>query len=320
MFVSCWSDIDVALSQVNVILSEVNSKLELCPAESRKNVLSRLSNILNEMMWTVSLSSEGSSDSDVSSSYSADVESMSWDNSEDLYRLYYDNDEDEDEDYENDDHGPIQFSDVEDQESSPHQSETNSNFVTKVFKTKASPEMIRCAPKVGPPVPVSSSDEEENAVKEDEKKDTGAAKFVNEMSVKIVNLAPDGRYKVVRPLKYRIDLTNVNVRFLQNIPKPQLYPVQGVSQDPKFYEKGGQNTDNNYYNRLWYRESGTMRHPHGAMYRYSTDVGIVPVPDDPVHGHVWKDHKWTLQAQVDDGVPASRGSWSLPRRRGRPSG
>ena len=142
MFVSCWSDIDVALSQVNVILSEVNSKLELCPAESRKNVLSRLSNILNEMMWTVSLSSEGSSDSDVSSSYSADVESMSWDNSEDLYRLYYDNDEDEDEDYENDDHGPIQFSDVEDQESSPHQSETNSNFVTKVFKTKASPEMI----------------------------------------------------------------------------------------------------------------------------------------------------------------------------------
>ena len=64
-----------------------------------------------------------------------------------------------------------------------------------------------------------------------------AAKFVNEMSVKIVNLAPDLRYKVVRPLKYRIDLTNVNVRFLQNIPKPQLYPVQGVSQDPKFYEK-----------------------------------------------------------------------------------
>ena len=105
-----------------------------------------------------------------------------------------------------------------------------------------------------------------------------------------------------------------------NIPKPQLYPVQGVSQDPKFYEKAGQNTNNNYYNRLWYRESGTMRYPHGSMYGYSTDVGIVPVPDDPVHGHVWKDGQWTLQAQVDDGVPASRGSWSPPRRRGRPSG
>ena len=170
MFVNSLSDIDVALSQVNVLLSEVNSKLELCPAESRRNVLSRLSHILSEMMWTVSLSSEGSSESECdASSYSADVESLSWDNSEDLYRLYYDDEDEEVEDDENDDHGPIQFSDRSDEESSPHQSETNFNLnVNKeTFKKKASPKMIKCAPKIGPPILVSTSDEEEDDVKED---------------------------------------------------------------------------------------------------------------------------------------------------------
>ena len=325
MFVSCLSEIDVALSQVNVLLSEVNSKLESCPAESRRNVLSRLSNILSEMMWAVSLSSEGSSESECdATSYSADVESLSWDNSEDLYRLYYDDEEEEDYD-ENGDHGPIQFSDDPDEESSPPQSETNFNSNVNIFKKKASPEMALCAPKSGPPVPVSSSDEEEDDVKEDvdaisPPEDNGAAKFVTEMSVKIANLAPGGEYKVVRPLKYKIDLTNVNVRFLQNIPKPNLYPVSGVSRDPSFYDRKGMitNPDSNYYN--FEVRYGWCRYPHGNLYGYRTDVGIVPVSDEPIHGHVWKNGEWILQAQVDDGVPASRGSWSPPRRRGRPSG
>ena len=78
-----------------------------------------LSNILSEMMWAVS---EGSSESECDATTdSVDVESLSWDNSEDLYRLYYDEDYDDDE---NGNHG---------------------------------------APKTGPTVPVSSSDEEKNA-------------------------------------------------------------------------------------------------------------------------------------------------------------
>ena len=74
-----------------------------------------------------------------------------------------------------------------------------------------SPEIIRYAPKSGPFVPVSSSDEEENDVEAGVEtvpppEDTSAAKFVTEMSAKIGNLAPGGSYKVVRPLKYKIDL------------------------------------------------------------------------------------------------------------------
>ena len=72
------SEVDVALSQVNVLLSEVNSKLESCPVDSRRSVLSRLSNILSRMMWAVSLTSEESSESECdATSYSGDVESLS---------------------------------------------------------------------------------------------------------------------------------------------------------------------------------------------------------------------------------------------------
>ena len=36
---------------------------------------------------------------------------------------------------------------------------------------------------------------------------------------------------------HTIDLFNVNARFIGNIPKPDSFPVLGVSQDPDFYHK-----------------------------------------------------------------------------------
>ena len=105
------------------------------------------------MMWAVS---EGSSESECdATSDSADVESLSWDNSEDLYRLYYDDDE-------NSNNGPIKFPD-EDEESSPRKSETSFNLNVNILEKRASSKMIQCAPKTGSPVPVTSSDEEEDA-------------------------------------------------------------------------------------------------------------------------------------------------------------
>ena len=161
MFVNCLSEIDSALGQVNVLMSEVNSKLELCSAESRKLILSRLSNILSEMMWAVSLSADESSDTECESnvsSYSADVESLAWDSSEDFYyKLYYE--EEGDEDYEEersleiDDHGPIEISEdsSEDKESVPEDNvaeEDSRKVVRIVRKIPASPGWI--APKLIP--------------------------------------------------------------------------------------------------------------------------------------------------------------------------
>ena len=90
MSVNVMSSVDMKLSEVHNLLVEVNKELSGSPDVSRSHVLSRVQYILSEMQWTVSLSSDESSDSgSVISSYSADVESLSWDSSGDIYRLYY---------------------------------------------------------------------------------------------------------------------------------------------------------------------------------------------------------------------------------------
>ena len=130
--------------------------------------------------------------------------------------------------------------------------------------------------------------------------------------------------KITKPLEYKVDFNKMNNHFIRNIPEPFFYPVLGCSQDPDFYRQEGMltNPERNYYNKSF--ENRNYRYPHGGIYGYDTDVGIVPVPDEPIHGHVWKngheirnrnDGKWIVHAEVDDGLP-SRGSWSPPRRRG----
>ena len=352
MFVSesCLSEVDISLSQVNTLLSEVNMKLAVCPVEVRKSILPRIQHILSEMMWTVSMSSEESSESECDvSSYSADVESLSWDSSEDFYyKLYYE--EEEDEDYEeeeertfgSDDHGPINLSEDSsaNAETIPHEDESNLEDFRKVErivrKVPASPGWI--APKIGPAVEIDSSSTPEDSdsvenlceVLPDATTDgDDGVRFVDEMLTKINSLAPNGLYKVTRvrkALEYTIDLTKVNQFFLRNIPKPEYFPIFGCSDDPEFYSDERIKTDivDYYGNRQTLPPRHKQKAPFGSLYGYKTDVGIIPVPNQSIFGHVWKGRDgegWVLQAQVDDGVPAG-GPWSPPPRTrgGRPSG
>ena len=93
----------------------------------------------------------------------------------------------------------------------------------------------------------------------------------------------DDTPKMAEPadIYHTIDLSCVNARFLQNIPKPNHYPVLGVSQDPDFYHK-------------WYPKEDTTKHflksfPHGALYGYETNIGIVAPPTEPIHGYIWSE-------------------------------
>ena len=93
----------------------------------------------------------------------------------------------------------------------------------------------------------------------------------------------DDTPKMAEPadIYHTIDLSCVNARFIQNIPKPNHYPVLGVSQDPDFYHK-------------WYSKEDTTKHflksfPHGALYGYETNIGIVAPPTEPVHGYIWSE-------------------------------
>ena len=85
---------------------------------------------------------------------------------------------------------------------------------------------------------------------------------------------------------HTIDLYNVNSRFIDNIPKPNRYPVLGVSPDPDFYHKWYQTGDP-------YKRSQKFLDPapFGSLFGYETDIGIVPPSTEPIHGYVWSEER-----------------------------
>ena len=218
MFVSKIAEVDFFLSQINVLLSKVNEKFDECPDNSRSVILPRIHHIVSELEWMMSLSTKGSQSEDEEdgnctysgalspplSSRSSDVESLTWDN-QDFYKLYYEDDADdeEEEDYdeeksENDDHGPIQFS----TSSLIESSNDNVNIEAKKCDEVAENEI-----QIGEAAHVGEDADDEK-------------KFISMMSATIQKLAPGSTYHVTRPRQYRVDLSQVNSRFLGNIPRP----------------------------------------------------------------------------------------------------
>ena len=292
MFVSKLAEVDFFLSQVNILLTKVNEKLDECPEDSRCSILPRIYHIVSELEWAMSLSKKDSDsvkDEDVDCTYSgafspadelnsssSDIESLTWDHCEDFYKIYYENDaDDEDEDcveekIGNDDHGPIQFS------SSSHDESSNNK------------EDIDAEKKCDGEVPTKDADEK---------------KFISMMSASIQKLAPDSTYTVTRPRQYRVDLSQVNSRFLGNIPRPKEYPTLGCMTEAESKEK-------------ILTGMGWIQKPYRSQWQwgYMTDCGIVPVPEEPVYGHVWSPaaRDWILHATPDDGT----GPPPPPRQRG----
>ena len=111
-------------------------------------------------------------------------------------------------------------------------------------------------------------------------------------------------------IKYKsIDFAKVNVRNMANIPKPTSFPVYGCSPEPKFYTEVVKVDYWDYYgNQRTFESSFIRKAPFGSLYGYETNVGIVPVPDTPAHGHVWSDqlHNWVLHAVFPEECSATR--------------
>ena len=104
-----------------------------------------------------------------------------------------------------------------------------------------------------------------------------------------------------------IDLHNVNTRFIDNIPKPSLFPVHGVSSDPDFYHKWIPSHEP--YKSI---QKFLERNPFGSEYGYDTNIGVVLPSTEPVHGYIWvKGEGWKLHA-----VKPGEGIRSSFRRRG----
>ena len=88
-----------------------------------------------------------------------------------------------------------------------------------------------------------------------------------------------------------IDIAKCNIRSLANVPKPFKYQILGCSDDPEFYKES----------HNMYQPAGKFYKidPHGAEFGYMTQLGVVQVPDEPVHGYTWDgtgDGRWVLCA------------------------
>ena len=115
-------------------------------------------------------------------------------------------------------------------------------------------------------------------------------KFVSKMSGKAAALAPHATYKPVKEVEYpQVDLNHLNSHFIKNIPKPYLLPILGCSDDPKFYAR----VDHRQGIQNFYKEF-----PFGSKFGYRTNLGIVAVPDRPIHGYVWSGGEWMVYASL----------------------
>ena len=113
------------------------------------------------------------------------------------------------------------------------------------------------------------------------------------------------------PLFPTINLRDVNVRALANIPKPQLVPVSGCSIDPAHYDKIHSPITNTGYQR-----DSISFGPIGYLYGYETIHGVVPVPDHPIHGYIWNhvQGNWILHSDVSTKDPGRGRSTSRNQR------
>ena len=321
---SYLSEVDQLLSEVNVKLCEANVKLSKSfEVKSRRMLLPRVQMILSELEWIVDISNEDD-DSRMSS-----CESLTWD-------FYNERKCELSEDPININSEVSPTASIANISNSLRDEEEESledvfQTITPTCPTPTQPARLastpvpapRCssstgqiAPKTGPVRTPDTSftdteDESEIEVVNERKCEPQVDEFVAKMTANIAALVPLAIYRPHTKVEYpRVDLFQLNQHFLRNIPKPENFPIQGCSEDPGFYDRSRLTSET-------VRLSFFRPHPFGSEYGYTTNLGIVPVPDNPIHGYVWHGGQWTIHASLPSSSPPSSPQRS---RRGRSGG
>ena len=98
-----------------------------------------------------------------------------------------------------------------------------------------------------------------------------------------------------------VNWTNLNKHRRKNLPDPQLFPVSSVPVDPTYYMDTARYKPADYHTihsycgpvplRLTKEECGCVKcvPPFGQKYGLMTDMGIIGMPTEPVHGYCWDD-------------------------------
>ena len=105
----------------------------------------------------------------------------------------------------------------------------------------------------------------------------------------------------------RVDFSKVKPHLHRNLPKPYLYPVYSCSPDPEFYT-------NCHLVKLSDNHQGcaggckplfdiAKASPFGSLPGFETNLGIVPIPQAPIGGYIYKggtadETTWQLYAEA----------------------
>ena len=111
---------------------------------------------------------------------------------------------------------------------------------------------------------------------------------------------------------YTLDWSNVNSRFVNNLPKPRMFPKLGCSQDPSFYDEDKKEVETGKWRTkysTYHKEN--RRYPilvpnhyncevkYGEEAGYMTHLGVIPWREEVYHGHIYdkKQDAWILHAK-----------------------
>ena len=107
----------------------------------------------------------------------------------------------------------------------------------------------------------------------------------------------------------QVDWTQVNQRFLSNLPKPEQMPMQGC-----FPEAEKHLYDPNPKNSLGKSYFAIKSHPFGYGYGFRTDQGVIKrgASGEIVHGYVWSDTEWNwvLHTKKDNNQKVPKIDWA----------
>ena len=111
-----------------------------------------------------------------------------------------------------------------------------------------------------------------------------------------------------------VNWSNVNQRFLANVPTPKMFPKHGCSEDPSFYQsyEGIQEDKfNGTSNVVSCPPKHQQEYPFGSAWGIETSAGVLDVEGVQVHGHTWcpDKEKWLPFARfqpVEDSSKDSR--------------
>ena len=128
--------------------------------------------------------------------------------------------------------------------------------------------------------------------------------------------------KIIRP---KVAWHKVNPSALRRFTRPGMFPIMSVSPRPSFYGKSCDCATNPVFKtsvlatvHMLERRPGPARlcpcpteferdHPFGSLPGYRTNLGVVPIPDTPMFGHIW-DHEvsdWVLHAEIPPSGPSA---------------